>query len=77
VLPFDQKLTLGLLATITFKAVTFCAYAPFLPPSPQLCQMAASQFYLQSGKQRLVGLVGVDSHVVFRKKKIPGEKGSM
>jgi hypothetical protein len=34
---------------------------------------AAFQFYLQSGKQRKVGLVGDDSHVVFDQK-FPGEK---
>jgi hypothetical protein len=34
--------------------------------------MVAFQFYLQSGKQRKVGWVGDDSHVVFGKK-FPGE----
>jgi hypothetical protein len=29
VLPSGQKLTLGLLATITLEVVLFCAYAPF------------------------------------------------
>jgi hypothetical protein len=37
--------------------------------------MGAFQFYLQSGKQRKVGWVGDDSHVVFSQK-FPGEKGS-
>jgi hypothetical protein len=36
--------------------------------------MAAFQFYLQSKKQRKVGLVGDGSHVVFGKKKSPCEK---
>jgi hypothetical protein len=35
--------------------------------------MAAFQFYLQSGKQRKVGWVGNDSHIVFGQK-FPGEK---
>jgi hypothetical protein len=35
--------------------------------------MAAFQSYLQSGKQRKVGWVGDESHVVFGKK-FPGEK---
>jgi hypothetical protein len=38
--------------------------------------MAAFQFYLQSGKQRKVGLVGEDSHDVSGKK-FTGEKGSV
>jgi hypothetical protein len=36
--------------------------------------MAVFQIYLQSEKQRKVGLVVDDSHVVFGKK-FPGEKG--
>jgi hypothetical protein len=39
--------------------------------------MADFQFCLQSGKQRKVGWVGNDSHVVFGKKRVPGEKGSV
>jgi hypothetical protein len=38
--------------------------------------MAAFQFYLQLGKQRKVGWVGDDSHVLFSKK-FPAEKGSV
>jgi hypothetical protein len=38
--------------------------------------MVAFQFYLQLGKQRKVGWVGDDSHVVFGTK-FPGEKGSV
>jgi hypothetical protein len=34
-------------------------------------KMSAYQFYLQSRKQRKVGWVGDDSHVVFGKKKNP------
>jgi hypothetical protein len=37
--------------------------------------MAAFPFYLHLGKQRKVGWVGNDSHVVFGQK-FPGEKGS-
>jgi hypothetical protein len=33
-LPCGQKLTLGLLATITLEAVPFHAYAPFPDPLP-------------------------------------------
>jgi hypothetical protein len=40
-------------------------------------KMAASRFYLQSGKQRKVGWMGDDSHVVFGKKKFQGKKGSV
>jgi hypothetical protein len=39
-------------------------------------KMAAFQFYLQSGKQRKVGWLGVDSYVVFGQK-FPSEKGSV
>jgi hypothetical protein len=39
-------------------------------------KMAAFQFYLQSGKQRKVGWVGDDIHVVFGQK-FTGEKGSV
>jgi hypothetical protein len=37
--------------------------------------MAAFQFYLQSGKQKKVGCVGDDSHVISDQQ-FPGEKGS-
>jgi hypothetical protein len=39
-------------------------------------KMAEFQFYLQSGKQRKVGWVGDDSHIVFGQK-FPGEEGSV
>jgi hypothetical protein len=39
-------------------------------------KMVASQFYLQLGKQRKVGWMGDDSHVVFGQT-APGEKGSV
>jgi hypothetical protein len=39
-------------------------------------KMAAFQFYLQSGKQRRVGWVGDDCHIVFGQK-FPGEKVSV
>jgi hypothetical protein len=38
--------------------------------------MAAFQFYLQLGKQRKVGLVADNSHVLLGKK-FPAEKGSV
>jgi hypothetical protein len=38
--------------------------------------MAVFQFYLHSGKQRKLEMVGDDSHVAFGKK-IPCEKGSL
>jgi hypothetical protein len=38
--------------------------------------MAAFQFYLHSGKQRKVGWVGDNSHVVFGQK-FPGVEGSV
>jgi hypothetical protein len=39
-------------------------------------KMAAFQFYLQLGKQRKVGWVGDESHIVFGQI-FPGEKGSV
>jgi hypothetical protein len=51
VLPSGQKLTLGTLATITLEKVSFPA--------------ATFQFYLHSGKERKVGWVETDTHVVF------------
>jgi hypothetical protein len=100
VLPSDQKITLGLLATITLEVVSFRAYAPFpalllflMHPEVVFCEgvqhrlrfclnqlscveIAAFQFYLQSGKQRKVRWVGDDSHVGFGQE-FPGEEGSV
>jgi hypothetical protein len=95
-----QKLTLGLLATISLKVVPFHAYAPFpalmqffkcileavfcesVQHRLQFCldhhscvKMSTFQFYLQLGKQRKVGWVGGNSHVVFSQK-FPGERRS-
>jgi hypothetical protein len=47
-----------------------CSEPPaILTRPPQLCQNAAFQFHLQSGKQREAGWVEDDSHVVFDKRK--------
>jgi hypothetical protein len=96
VLPSGQKLTLGLLATITIEIVPFRAYAQFQSSAIFECilevvfsdgvshhprfgldnlncvKMAASKFYLQSGKQKSTGL-GDDSQVDFGQKS-PGDK---
>jgi hypothetical protein len=100
-MPSGQKLTLGLVATITLEVLSFRAYAPFPAILPffkcildvvfcegvqhhlRFCldhlncvKMADFQFYLQSGKQKKVGWVGDDSHVVFGQK-FSGEKGKV
>jgi hypothetical protein len=55
-----------------------CSAQPAILPHRLNCvNMVAFPFYLQSGKQRKVGWVGNNSHVVFgKKKKSPGENGS-
>jgi hypothetical protein len=45
-----------------------------LTRSPQLCQNGAFQFYLRSGKQRKVGWVENDSHVVLVKNSMVKEE---
>jgi hypothetical protein len=74
---FGQKLTLGVLATITLEVAPFHAHTPFSALLPFLMhtgfcfdylnyvKMAAFQFYRQSGKQENVRWVGENSHVVF------------
>jgi hypothetical protein len=48
------------------RVLCWCSALPaILPRSLELCQMAAFQFYLQSGKQRKVGWVGDGSHIIF------------
>jgi hypothetical protein len=83
VLPSGKKLTFGLLATITLKEVLLCAYALFPEIHLRCClyhlgcgQMATFQFYLEVGKQRKVGQVGDNSHVVSGQKSTCG-KGSV
>jgi hypothetical protein len=65
VLPSGQKLTLDLLATVCEGVQhrwRFCLH--YL----NCVKMAGFQFYLQSRKQREVGWVGDDNHVVFGQK---------
>jgi hypothetical protein len=45
-----------------------------LPRSPHLCENGGFQFYLQSKKQRKVGWVGGDSHVVLAKNSLVKKK---
>jgi hypothetical protein len=53
-----------------------CSAPPaILPRIPQLCQNGGFKIYLQSGKQRKVGWVGDESHIVFGQK-FSGEKES-
>jgi hypothetical protein len=82
-----KKLILGLLATITipsasaiFKRILEVVFCEGVQHRLQFClnhfsciKMEAFQFYLQLGKQRKVGLVGDDSHVVLGQI-FPGEK---
>jgi hypothetical protein len=59
----------------TLKAM-FCEGVQYCLGHLNCVKLAAFQFYLQSGKQRKVGWVGDDSHVIFCQK-VPGEKGSV
>jgi hypothetical protein len=85
-LPYGQKLTLGLLATVALEIVPFHAYAPFPVVFSTTYDSASitSNFVKKSGLSVLSSIreieksrVGGDSsHVVFHQK-FPGEKGSV
>jgi hypothetical protein len=69
-MPSGQKLTLGLLATITLDVVPFQVYAPFSALLPFFF-LNASWKSRSVRVFRKVGWVGDDSHVVFGQN-IPG-----